>query len=63
MCNILWQLPSWLPLSMSGHIKVAEAAAILLTLKKTPVEYTIIINDLHLLTDCELLCKAYLCYS
>jgi hypothetical protein len=48
-------LLSLLPVGLSGCVNVARAG-VLLTVEKTSVEYTVIINDLSLLTCCELLC-------
>lgn len=42
-------------------MKVAQAG-VLLTVKKTSVQYTSFINDLTLLVYCELLCLIYLCW-
>jgi hypothetical protein len=53
--KLSWELPSLLPLGLSGRVNVIREG-ILLTVKKTLLQYTVIINDLSLLTYCEFLC-------
>jgi hypothetical protein len=59
--KLSWELPFLFSLCLSGLAKFARVG-VLLTDSKTSVDYTVIINDLPLLTYCEWLCWTCLCW-